>query len=528
MKQLGGMDASFLYMETPQTPMHVGGLSIVELPAGFEGSFYDAYKAHLAARLHLVPVLRKKLMQVPWDIDHPLWVDDDEMELDYHIRQLGLPKPGTMKQLEELVGRLHSNFLDRSRPLWEFYVIDGLPDRRAAIYTKIHHAAIDGGAGMALTQMMYDATPEPRKVEPALKTGRTREPHGTLELLDTAYRNMLDQHVSALRKIPEVLKAIASIATPVITSRGLEIKGAPALRAPKTMLNGSITSQRSFAACSLPLAQAKAIAKQTETKLNDVVMAVCAGALRRYLQQRQELPNEPLVALVPVSLREAGNTESKNLTTAMLCSLATDIAEPLARLKAIHASSLEAKEFAGKIKDATPRDFSFFGAPLLLQGAIGHYGRSGLADRLPPQANVCISNVPGPQAPLYLAGAEILTLYPVNIPTHGMALNMTVQSYHGALDFGLVSCRRSVPELRRMADYLEESLRELHAAAIGEAPAEIAAPVVSPRERAKPTTARTVQPEPRKRKLAAPPKSGRAAKSTKQARPRARPAPQPR
>ena len=159
MKQLSGLDASFLYMETPQTPMHVAGLSIMELPKGFHGNFYELYKRHLAARLHLFPVLKKKIVPVPWDIDHPIWIDDDELDIDYHIRESRLPKPGTMEQLEDLVGRLHSNFLDRSRPLWEFYEIEGLAHGHIAIYTKIHHAAVDGGAGMALTNMMYDSSP---------------------------------------------------------------------------------------------------------------------------------------------------------------------------------------------------------------------------------------------------------------------------------------------------------------------------------------------------------------------------------
>ena len=475
MKQLGGMDASFLYMETPHTPMHVAGLSIVQLPAGFHGDFYEVYKAHIGARLHLFPVLKKKIVPVPWDIDHPLWIDDDEMELDYHVRHLGLPKPGTMQQLEELVGRLHSNFLDRSRPLWEFYVIDGLADRKVAVYTKIHHAAVDGGAGMALTHMMYDTTPEGRRVEPpppAGDPGRKGAPDA-LELLGSAYRNMLSQQVNALQKIPDLLKAIASVAMPV--SNGvlrLPTRALQNLTAPRTMLNATVTSQRSFTARSLPLTEAKAIARQTGTKLNDVVMAVCAGALRRYLLEKHGLPKEPLVAFVPVSLREAGNTESNNQVSGMLCSLATDVKDPLARLKAIHASSVEAKELSGKLKDATPRDFSIFGAPVVLQNAIGLWGRSRLADRLPPTANVVISNVPGPQTPLYLAGARLLTLYPVSIPAHGMALNITVQSYCGALDFGLTACRKTVPELRKLASYLEESMEELHEAVFGAAPLE--------------------------------------------------------
>jgi diacylglycerol O-acyltransferase len=523
-KQLGGMDASFLYMETAQTPMHVAGLSTVELPRGFERDFYEVYKAHIAARLHLFPVLLKKLRQVPWDIDHPLWVDDDEMELDYHIRHLGLPKPGTMKQLEELVGRLHSNFLDRSRPLWEFYVIDGLENKRIAIYTKIHHAAVDGGAGMVLTQMMYDTTPTPRKVEPPPpKAEGEGDPPDGLRLLGAVYRHMLSQQVSALQKIPDVLKAIVSVAAPVLKGiTRLEIKGLPTLSAPKTMLNTSITSQRAFAARSLSLGRAKAIAKKTGTKLNDVVMAVCAGAVRRYLLEKHGLPEEPLVALVPVSLRAAGNSETNNQVSGMLCSLATDIDDPLERLNAIYASSVEAKELSGKMRDATPRDFSIFGAPLVLQGAIGLYGRSGLADRLAPPANVVISNVPGPQTPLYLAGARLLTLYPVSIPSHGMALNMTVQSYCGALDFGLTACRRSVPELGKLAGYLEESLLELHDAVTGEALAEVAAPAAAPRKRARSKAARAVLSKartPARKPKAVVSKPGRAAKPAKPVRP---------
>ena len=411
MKSLGGLDASFLYMETPQTPMHVAGLSIVELPKGFQGNFYEVYKRHLASRLHLFPVLTKKIVPVPWDIDHPIWIDDDALDIDYHIRESRLPKPGTMEQLEDLVGRLHSNFLDRSRPLWEFYVIDGLADGHIAVYTKIHHAAVDGGAGMALTNMMYDLTPAGRQVTPPPPAAKHELPDA-IELIGGAYKNMLSQQVSALQKIPDVLRAIAKVTMPVVGNVvRIPTQGLPNLIAPKTILNATITSQRSFTARSLPLAAAKAIAKQTGTKLNDVVMAVCAGALRRYLIEKHGLPKEPLVAFVPVSLRAPGNTESNNQVSGMLCSLATDVKDPLERLKAIQASSSEAKELSGRLKAATPRDFSIFGAPFMMHEAMQLYGRSRLADRLPPPANVVISNVPGPQVPLYVAGAKVLTLY---------------------------------------------------------------------------------------------------------------------
>jgi WS/DGAT/MGAT family acyltransferase len=476
MKSLGGLDASFLYMETPQTPMHVAGLSIVELPKGFKGSFYEVYKRHIASRLHLFPVLKKKIVPVPWDIDHPIWIDDDELDIDYHIRDSRLPKPGTMEQLEDLVGRLHSNFLDRSRPLWEFYVIDGLADDRLAVYTKIHHAAVDGGAGMALTNMMYDTSAAGREVPPPPAAVKHELPDA-LALIGGAYKNMLSQQVSALQKIPDVLKAIASVTMPVVGNVvRIPTQGLPNLVAPKTILNATITSQRAFTARSLSLADSKAIAKETGTKLNDVVMATCAGALRRYLLEKHALPKEPLVAFVPVSLREPGNTESNNQVSGMLCSLATDIKDPRERLKAIQTTSQQAKELSGKVRDAQPRDFSIFGAPFVMHEAMQLYGRSRLADRLPPPANVVISNVPGPQTPLYVAGAKVLTLYPVSIPAHGMALNLTVQSYCGALDYGLTACRKTVPDLRKLAGYLDESLQELHEAVFGGAARAAAAP----------------------------------------------------
>jgi WS/DGAT/MGAT family acyltransferase len=231
--------------------------------------------------------------------------------------------------------------------------------------------------------------------------------------------------------------------------------------APRTSLNGAITSQRIYTARSVPLADAKRIAKASGTTLNDVVMAVCGGALRRYLEEKNDLPAQPLVAFVPVSLRQPGNTDMSNQVFGMLCSIATDVADPLERLKAINAASSSAKQLTGKIKDLAPRDFALFGAPFFLQGLIGLYGRSKIADSLPPAANVTISNVPGPQQALYLAGAKLLTLYPVSIPAHGVGLNITVQSYCGSLDFGFTACRRTVPDIRKLGDFHVDALREL-------------------------------------------------------------------
>ncbi|MGH9577144.1 MAG: WS/DGAT domain-containing protein, partial [Terriglobales bacterium] len=310
---------------------------------------------------------------------------------------------------------------------------------------------------------MYDATPEPRQVDaPPPKLRTAAKQLDPAMLLGTAYTNFLNQQIKAIQAIPDVWKTIASFALPNAEALRLPRPGQPQLLiAPKTSLNGAIASQRIYAARSVSLAEAKRIAKKTATTLNDVVMAICGGALRRYLDEKRDLPQQPLVAFVPVSLRQPGNTDMNNQVFGMMCSIATDVADPIERLKAIHESSSSAKQLTGRIKDVAPRDYALFGAPYFLQGLIGLYGRSKLADQLPPSANVCISNVPGPQAPLYLAGAKLLTLYPVSIPVHGVGLNITVQSYCGALDFGFTACRRTVPDIRKLADYHVEALREL-------------------------------------------------------------------
>ena len=235
----------------------------------------------------------------------------------------------------------------------------------------------------------------------------------------------------------------------------------PTLNAPKTPFNATITRERSYAARTVSLSDAKAIAKASGTKLNDVVMAICAGALRRYLQEKGLLPDKPLIAGVPISLREPGDTRQNNQVSGMLCSIATDVADPVERLKAILKSSSESKQIAGTFRDAVPQDFAFVGAPILLQLIMLVYGRSGLADKLPMPMNVTISNVPGPPMPLYCAGAKVTALHPVSIPAHGAALNITVQSYMDALNFGLTADRRAVPDVGKLGDYMVAAANEL-------------------------------------------------------------------
>ena len=480
-QQLSGIDASFLYLETPETPMHVAGLTYFELPPGFEGSFYQHFRRFFESRLHTIPIFSKRLAPSLYDLDHPGWVEADDLDLDYHLRETALPSPGTEEQLEEVIGRLHANMLDRSRPLWQFYIITGLENGQGVLYSKVHHAAVDGGAGMAINKALYDVTATPRDVPPptpkaASANAAPSSPTAVdpVKGISDIMGNMMRQQLRMWQTASEIGTAMtnAFLAKPgeagpkALSTLQSMVNQLPTLNAPKTPFNATITRERSYAARTVSLSDAKAIAKASGTKLNDVVMAICAGALRRYLQEKGQLPDKPLIAGVPISLREPGDTRQNNQVSGMLCSIATDIADPVERLKAILKSSSESKQIAGTFRDAVPQDFAFVGAPILLQLIMLVYGRSGLADKLPMPMNVTISNVPGPPMPLYCAGAKVTALHPVSIPAHGAALNITVQSYMDALNFGLTADRRAVPDVGKLGDYMVDAANELKKAVV--------------------------------------------------------------
>lgn len=454
MDHLSGLDASFLHLETTEMPMHVGGLHLLELPAAEHADFADRLKRHIADRMHLAPVFHRKLALMPFELANPVWVEDDDVDLDYHIRQVSLPRPGVMKQLESYVGRLHSNLLDRSRPLWEFYVITGLKTGQLAFYTKIHHAALDGQGAMALAQALLDVTPEPRKVEPPEPRESDPAPAGS-RLLAAALRATVNQCVNLARAVPDGVRSAVKLGLP--RKFGM---------APRTPFNTSITNQRAFATFSADLQEVAAIGKAFDAKVNDAVLGIVSGALRRYLAEHDALPLKPLMAAVPVSLREQGNADINNQVSMLFQRIATDIEDPADRMRTIAANGAALKETLANAKSLLPTDFPSLGLPWLMSAAVAVYGRARLADNLPPIANLVVSNVPGAQMPLYLAGARVLSNFPVSIVTHGLALNITVQSHDGVLDFGIIACRRTVPDLALFAGFLEESYKELKAIAI--------------------------------------------------------------
>jgi WS/DGAT/MGAT family acyltransferase len=470
MARLKGIDASFLYFETAETPMHIAGLTLFDLPEAYRGRFHQIYRDFLHGRLHVTDLFTRKLANTALALDHPTWVPDKQFDLDYHVRGITLPAPGTFAQLEQTIARLHGERLDRTRPLWQFIVIEGLADGRGALYSKVHHANLDGGAGMLLTQAMYDVTPQPRPpVVPASRLAPA-EPAPIATGLAGLYVDFLRRQIDALQRFPDLLRAANNVLLPKIPEGATLTdllpkpnaeRRLPPLTAPRSILNVQITGERSYAARSLKLAPAKKLAKAAGVKLNDVVMAMCAGALRYYLQGRKGLPRQPMVAFVPVSLRELGNNDMSNQVSGMLVSLATNLSDPAARLAEIAASSRASKKFTADTKDAMPGDFSFIGAPVILSLFSQVYGRSGLANWVNPPANVAISNVPGPPVPLFCAEAKVTALYPVSIPAHGCALNFTVQSYLENLDFGITADRRAVPDIDIIADYLAIAFQEL-------------------------------------------------------------------
>jgi WS/DGAT/MGAT family acyltransferase len=472
MKQLSGLDASFLYLETPEMPMHVGALHLFELPTGYKGRFVRDLRRHVAARLPLVPVLRRRLWWMPLKLANPAWVDA-KPDLEQHIVEIKLPKASALKDLEERVGRLHPVLLDRSRPLWKFHVFEGLAPgadgrKRVALYTQLHHAAVDGQAAVALANVLLDMTEKPRKIE--LK--RSKRPKkfqiGLAEMVSGAVLNQVQQITHLVRTLPSTVGTLSTAAKHA-AARSSFVTGKPGpgnfTLAPRTLLNVTVTETRAFAAVGVPLEELRAIGRANEATLNDMVLMLCSTALRRHLARHKALPKKSLIAAVPVSLRQAGDITSDNQASISPVSLGTHIADPAKRLAHIKQATAAMKAAMRSVKSVLPTDFPSVGLPWLMEAATRLYGRAKVADRLPQLANVAISNVPGPNVPLYLAGARMLTNYPTSVVVHGMALNITVQSYDQSLDFGLMADAKAMPDVRLLAESIAVAFDDVRALA---------------------------------------------------------------
>jgi len=490
MKQLSGLDATFLYLEKPEMPMHVGAMHLLELPNGHHGRFVNDLRRLISARLPATPVLRRRLWWMPLNLANPAWVDA-EPDLSLHIVEHRLTRSeaagaDALASMEAQVSRLHPQLLDRSRPLWKMHVIEGLPrsasgQKLVGVYTQLHHAAVDGQAAVALGNVLFDLTPEPREI--ALRPSARVKTFqiGMVEMLRGAIAMEAGQVARIVRNLPATLGTVAGTARTVLHPRKLLGPGSGNVTlAPTTPMNTTVGSLRAFAATSVPLAELKALARDHQATINDLVLMLCSGALRHYLQQRGALPRKSLVAAVPITLRTAGDTRQDNQASMSLISLGTHLAPPAQRLAHIRAASAAMKATMGSMKSILPTDFPSIGVPWLAEAAVSLYGKARVAEKLPQLANLVISNVPGPQVPIYLAGARVLTNFPTSIVVHGLALNITVQSFDGSMDFGLMADGAALPDVKALAQAVDAALDELRALPL---PPVEAAPSVSRKRR---------------------------------------------
>jgi diacylglycerol O-acyltransferase len=449
--RLSPIDWAFLQAESASNLAHVAGLWVFQLPPGYRKNFWQEFLRGLDDADAVSPPFTYK---VSGGIDLPSWVEDTDFNLDNHVRFSALPKPGSTEQLMQLVSRLHSRQLDRSRPLWECYLIEGLKGRRVAMYLKVHHAMFDGSSAMEYLTRSLSAEPAERARravwQPDWKWREEPESPGLLRSLGKASAELVEQ----VRSLPEL--------SSVLAREGLEAlnlvrsKAEVPFSAPRTRLGKAITPDRRFGVRTFSLPRVKELASRTGSTINDVVLAICGGALRDYFLEQDELPRRPLTAWVPVSLRVSGKKQGGNQVAVMVCTLATDTEDAGARLEKIKSSINVAKDRL-KAQSRTTVE----ARTQLMSGAIVALQKLGIADRVAPAANVVISNVPGPREPMYLNGAKLVEQFPVSMIIDGQALNITVLSHDERLDFGLLACPVAVPDPQHLADLLETALQSL-------------------------------------------------------------------
>jgi WS/DGAT/MGAT family acyltransferase len=473
MQRLSGADASFVYGETPSSHMHLGTLAVLDPSTAPDGFDVERLRALVQARAGLLGPFLRRLVEVPFGLDRPAWVDDPHLDLDRQICPVGVPAPGGPRELGALVGDLLAEKLEPRRPLWKVWFIEGLEDGRVALLTKMHHCLTDGVRGARLYEVLCD-------LEPGAPLDRPDTPVLRGERIPPEWE-------MALRALPRLA------GTPLRAARTTGHLGRSALRmlgvraspewpavtlpfqAPRTSLNRTITPHRGFAYCSVPLAEVNTIKNAFSVTVNDVVLGICAGALRRYLADRDELPSRPLIAQIPVAVHVDDGGDSSggawgNAPAAMSAALATQLDDPVDRLRAIHASTHSAKAMQRALGDDLILDLADVAPPGLLAAGVRAYSRLRLAELLPPIFNLIISNVQGPSFPLYIGGARLVASYPIGPLLDGGGLNITAMSYLDHIDFGYVVCPEVVEDPWQLADATAVALTELEKAAAASPP----------------------------------------------------------
>ena len=461
MQQLTGLDSSFLYLETTNTPMHVGSLNV------YEGSLtFEAFRNFLSERLHLAPRLLQKLVTVPMGLGNPYWVDDADFDINLHLQHLALPKPGDWKALRKLTSKMIGQPLDRSRPLWEFIFVEGLDNLpqvkkgSVAIISKIHHAAIDGASGAEIMGLLFDVSKKPREI-PLAKPKRIEQAPSSLSLLSKSYVNLIKSPF----KLPSLLMQTAK--TTLATGKISRIENSEVPRtvfnAPRTFLNQSISSRRLWNSALLSLPRVKALRVAVEgSTLNDVVLAICTGALRRYLLEKDKLPDKPLVAMVPVNTRSKGaGKDMGNQVSAMLIQLPTNLENPIDQLRQLHKNTQRGKAYQDAIGAKQMTDYAEFIPFALGAGASRLYTRMRVNEYHRPLFNLVITNVPGPQLPLYMDGKLLLANMGFAPIFDGMGLIIPVLSYNGVLSFSPTTASNIMPDVDLFTRYLREAANTL-------------------------------------------------------------------
>ena len=476
MRQLTSLDAQFLALETPRQAGHVGGLAILD-PATRPGGTIACsdIKVLLAERLPLLPPMRWRLVEVPFGLDYPYWLDDQEFDLDFHVRELALVAPGNDEQLAEQVARIFSRPLDRARPLWELYLIHGLESGYTAMLTKIHHALIDGLSGAEILGLLLDLAPEGRELPEPPPREDGHDP-GQLEMLGRGLLGVPRYPLRALRSLPRALPNVEDVPATLGQIPGARTLGRVAgrvqgalggsvapgrekLSTPRTKFNGRVSAHRRFAFGQMSLDEVKEVKNAHGCTVNDVVVSICAGAVRRWLVEHNDLPDEPLVAQIPVSVRtgeEIGTYGNRILL--MSAPFYTNEPDPVERLKKTHESMADIKDRHKALPAQLLQDANNFIPPAVFHRAARLTFRLSTSRAARPAWNLVVSNVPGPQFPLYCAGAELKANYPVSVITDGMGLNITVMSYNGSMDFGIVADRDQMPDLWKVMGFLQEEL----------------------------------------------------------------------
>ncbi len=465
MDRLSGLDASFLYFESKTMLLHVCGLLVLDQSTMTEPYEFERLRDVLRDRVGATPGFRRKLHNPVLNLDHPVWIDDDEFDIEHHVRRAIVPAPGGREQVAQICGDIAAQPLDRNRPLWEMWVLEGLADGSIAVVTKMHHATVDGVSGASLVSELCSLEPGAEPMAAAVaRTAPPKRPSDTRIVLDGALR-LAARPVKFARLLPSTVGVLPSW---VGRSRRGAAMPAP-FTAPRTSFNGTITGHRTVAFARMDLDAVKEVKNAFGCTVNDVVLTMCSGALRKYLADRNELPESPLVAMVPVSVHGKTTAAGTNKVSGMFAALASDVADPVERLGAIAAQNLVAKEHHKTLSASLLQDWAQFAAPNTFGLAVRVYSKLRLAERHPVIHNLVISNVPGPPMPIYFMGARVTGFFPFGPIFDGAGLNITVLSNDGHLDVGLIACRELAPQLWHLADDLPIALDELLSAARGSA-----------------------------------------------------------